>query len=105
MAQKYFGSSIEGSKLHMLAEEGEEKAIDLFDEFGTNVLAALTPFIDSFTPSSLVFGGMISRSFKFFGENIRQFCNSRGIKIYIESDTSAMIAKGLISSFNGGCIC
>lgn len=102
LSEKYFGRNIPGEELDGMAAAGDRQAQMLFDEFGSKLFSALLPFIEGFQPSSLVLGGMISRSFRHFGKEISEYAEKNGIGIITVSDTSAMIHKGLYRLIEGG---
>ena len=99
---KYFGKDIEGKELDRLASEGNRKAEDLFNEFGEMLLEALQPFLSGFQPSSIILGGMISRSFRYFGKSLSEYAEKNDIRIIAADDTSKLIHKGLFQLIKGG---
>lgn len=102
LAMKYFGKDISGRELHRMACEGCLEAKLLFTDFGKDLLDALQPFLGTFMPQTLVLGGMISRSFQFFGADITEYAGKHGIRIIIAEDTSALIHRGLFHLIQGG---
>ena len=83
---------INGLALFEEAEKGNQQAQDILVTFGKLISHALTEFIDLFEPNEVVFGGQVSKSFKYFKEGLIQ----KGHTKYKESkDTSESTFYGL----------
>jgi glucokinase len=95
IAKEVTGSELTGLELFNLCKAGDEKALEVYRLFGEDVKNALAPFILSFRPDRLVFGGQISKSFDYFGREISAFCNEQGTEIERIADTSVMTVSGL----------
>ena len=68
--EKRTGESKEGREIASLALQGDPKAQSCFQTLGENLVAILQPWVSSFSPDLIVFGGNISRSFDLFSEGI-----------------------------------
>ena len=68
---KRAGESKEGREIASLALQGDPNAQSCFHTLGENLVAILQPWVNSFSPDAIVFGGNVSRSFELFGEAIR----------------------------------
>lgn len=55
-----------GLSLFEEAEKGNEHAREVFNSFGELIHHALVDFIEAFNPNEVVFGGQVSKSFKYF---------------------------------------
>ncbi len=58
--------NIQGNELLELAEKGDKTALEIFSEFGIHVGDAITTIIYMLDPEVIIFGGSVSRSFKYF---------------------------------------
>ena len=69
---QYFtnNSTNNGVELFDLAENGDEKALRVFKEFGYHLGNAISTIIYSVDPEIIILGGSISKSFKFFKPSI-----------------------------------
>ncbi len=101
LSKKYFKKDIPGKELDDLAAADNEQALALFEEFGENLFAALLPFLEEFQPDTLILGGMISRSFRFFGNRIREYTGQKHINVIVTEDTSSLIHMGLFQLIRG----
>lgn len=96
IAQNVMGEEINGLQLYFLAEKGDETAIEIFKQFGDDVRNALEPIIKQFKPDVLIIGGQISKSFKFFGDELKEMCKASGIKIKLSKGLSDSVFNGLM---------
>lgn len=56
---------------------------------------ALSPFLDTFCPEVLCFGGQITGSGTMFLPPVEKACRERGIRFYVAKDTSLRTLQGL----------
>jgi glucokinase len=89
------GKELTGLEIFKLCEAKDEKGMEIYRLFGEDVLAALEPYIVSFRPDRLVFGGQISKSFCYFGSDVKALCKEKGVETEIITDTSLMAISGL----------
>lgn len=94
---RYFDNSLDGLAIEELSNQGDSRARAVLSEFGEDVCGAIAPFLRSFKPDTLVFGGQISKSFHVFGKTVEELCDKLGIKIVVSFNTSDSILKGLMS--------
>ena len=78
-----------GEKLFELAKNGDNEATRIFSEFGSNIGEAIKAILYSIDPEIIVLGGSVSKSFKYFKNemlsSMSDFAYSRTIdKIKIE---------------------
>ncbi|SFL72391.1 glucokinase [Gracilibacillus orientalis] len=93
--QHGFSSDINVRELAELAKDGHTDAEKVFNDFGVCLAEAVNPFIYSFKPEIIVFGGQISKSFKQFESSFSEnmiYTDELKVKV---SDTP------LISTFAG----
>ncbi len=95
IAKEVTGKEMTGLELFEHCNAGDEKALEVYRLFGKDVKNALSPYVLSFRPDRLVFGGQISKSFGYFGEEMTAFCGKQGTEIERISDTSVMAVRGL----------
>ena len=57
--------------LSRLASEGDPAALEVWHDFGSLISEALAPFVLSFRPQLLLFGGQISKAMEYFGDPVR----------------------------------
>ncbi|MDT2763723.1 ROK family protein [Enterococcus asini] len=97
--EKYF-EKISGSELFAQAEAGSQDARKVFKKFGENLCEAIKPYVLEFEPEEICFGGQISKSFKYFGQEIeKQF--SENCVIRVSKDTTLRTLEGLFIIKNG----
>ncbi|WP_207941279.1 glucokinase [Enterococcus sp. DIV2402] len=90
-----------GYELFLEAQKGNQKALVIFDEFGTWIGEALAPFVTSFQPDEVVFGGEISGSLDYFHPAIER-CFGGNLKIRYSQNTSLSTLRGLMSLVTNG---
>ncbi|GGH89002.1 glucokinase [Pullulanibacillus pueri] len=81
-------SQINVSDLANSARNGDNQAKVIFRDFGELLGEALYPFISSFEPEVIVFGGQISKSFKLFKYPFLQKLSLENIRV--ETSSSAL---------------
>lgn len=96
IAFKIMGKDVDGLELYSLASTGDKAAKTVFNKFGKDVCAALGPIIEQFKPDTLIIGGQISKSFEFFGNDLKSFCDKSGVKIKLSEALSDSVFKGLM---------
>lgn len=99
LANLHCGQPYDGEKLFHMIQAGEESAKTAFVHFGNNLVEAMKKFIEDFVPDGIVLGGQISKSFSYFGEEIKGYCDKKGILIYLEENTSQRIMEGIYTIF------
>ena len=95
LSQERLGEALDGRGLSLRAQEGDQAARDCWLAFGQRVRDALLPWLESFRPQSLCFGGQITRSGELFLPPVRSACGPLGIRVYITEDTSVRALQGL----------
>lgn len=91
----------DGYHLSLAAEKGDMTARRVFNQFGGQIAQGLSPFIQSFTPDILVFGGQISRSLKWMIDSLLEQLTKNGTKlppICASLDTSLATLAGLVQT-------
>lgn len=89
------GEALDGKALAGRARQGDTGAAACLLAFGERVRDALTPFLDSFRPQTVCFGGQISKSGDLFLPPLQIACQRRGIRLYTTQDTSLRTLQGL----------
>lgn len=102
LSEMIYGHVVEGRDLEKFAEHEDVRALQVFSLFGEDLVTALKPIIEHFQPEVVVFGGQISNSYHFFGRQIDQYAQSKGLKIVVMPKTSETILKGLAKEMNRG---
>lgn len=94
---KHLFDPMSGEDLFNQAEEGSQIALEIFNEFGMVLGKAINPFITKFQPEEIVFGGQISKSFRFFEHSLRESLNDgfEARVIRISEDTTLSTLEGL----------
>ncbi|WP_303753701.1 ROK family protein [Enterococcus sp. S86.2] len=96
ISEKY-GYRVNIEKIASKAETGNKDATDIFFQFGENIGLALRPFLENFSPSAVIFGGQISKSFKFMEEGFNKGVGDLKIDhIGVSKDTSYSTIRGLM---------
>ena len=98
-SERYFADIPDGAALYELALKGDDRAKQVFKQFGTDVFQAIRPFLLEFRPDAMVLGGRISRSFCFFGEELETFCKRQDIRLILTDETSRRAMEGLYVKF------
>jgi glucokinase len=85
-------------KLAVLAEKGDEKALQIFYEFGKHIGAFMYRLLMTFAPEAVVIGGSIRKAFPYFEEGMREIIQqfpykpiSENLKIYVSSSNHSAI--------------
>lgn len=95
LAKKYFPEGLTGYELFLKSEQGNPHALSVFKEFGQWIGEALGPFVVSFKPDELVFGGEISGSLPYFYPSL---VNKIGDLVIRKSqNTSLATLQGLVT--------
>lgn len=95
ISTRYLGSPVEGRELSELAADGDVRALQAFEDFGAMLSEGLQYFLSGFSPSCLVLGGQIMKSFSLFGKALQDYCAQNGISIHISPNTSLSAFLGL----------
>lgn len=91
-----FPPGMTGKDLYALCAEGDPRAAGVWNEFGKLIAEALRPFIASFRPGALVFGGQISKAEKFFGPAVREAFPEAAMRLV--EDTTENTFYGLLAA-------
>ena len=89
------GEALDGRGLARRAEQGDPAARECWTAFGERVRDALLPWLESFRPQTLCFGGQITRSGDLFLPPVREACRTLGVRVYVTEDTSIRAMQGL----------
>ena len=76
-----------------MARDGNEAARAVWRQFGILIAEAAAPFIRSFRPQMLLFGGQIAGAIDYFGPAVRNAYP--GLSIRSVPDTTESIFRGL----------
>lgn len=107
LIQEYFpwpraevgGAAMDGAKLFLMAESGDDTAREVFARFGADVKEALLPFLAAFQPDGLILGGQIAKSFRYFGKQLSESCRQYHAEVFTEPDTSVRAMEGLYAAW------
>lgn len=91
-------------ELYFKAKNFDKSAIEVFRQYGLLIGRVVTPYVKGLQLDEIVFGGQISKSFEFFGEEIQKYLLSEGIKTALRAtkDTSISTIRGLFYLEDGG---
>ena len=95
LSQEMLGEALDGRALSLRAEQGDQAARACWLAFGGRVKDALLPWLESFRPETLCFGGQITRSGHLFLPPVEEACRAMGIRVYVTEDTSIRALQGL----------
>lgn len=95
LSQSCLGMALDGRALSQRVLQGDEAAGQCFLTFGRQIREALSPFLDSFCPDVLCFGGQITGSAALFLGPVEEACKERGIYFYVTQNTSLRTLQGL----------
>jgi len=95
LSRERLGEALDGSLLARRAREGDPAAIECWAVFGQRVREVLEPWLESFRPALLCFGGQITRSGALFLPPIEAACRELGVRMYVTEDTSVRALQGL----------
>lgn len=95
--KEVYGSVISIEEVYKNALSNQEQALEVFHKFGQNIGLALYPYIESFQPSEIVFGGQISKSFEFMKKGILEKLRmtNEPVKLRVSDNTSITTIRGL----------
>lgn len=96
LSQDILHKSYDGLYLYRLCCNKDQDALRVYHLFGIDVRDALRPFLDDFQPECLVLGGNITRSFRFFGNFVSDYCREKDIKVRTSPETSRYALMGLL---------
>lgn len=94
-------TNADGYHLFLAAEKGDMTAQRIFNQFGKQIAQGLSPFIQSFVPDILVFGGQISQSLKWMIDSMQEQLTKSGEKLPLicnSLDTSLATLTGLVQT-------
>lgn len=91
-----FPPGTDGKDLYGFAAGGDPRAAGVWDAFGALIAEAVRPFMESFRPGTLVFGGQISKAERFFGRPVREAFPATGM-LAVE-DTTENTFYGLLAA-------
>lgn len=100
ISETILGKPLNGKELYELCSRGDLEALSVYQTFGDDLLGCALPFLDSFAPDAVVLGGQISKSFSYFGQKFLEECSKRGIKVYLESETSVKAMQGVFAKMS-----
>ena len=87
---------LNGEDLFYQAESGVEEALKVFEEFGQMIGKAIKPFVTEMNPDEIVFGGQVSKSFKYFREGIKkELSTNSSIHLRESINTTMRTLEGL----------
>jgi glucokinase len=100
-AGSYFFSkmhNVDAKELSKRAQNGDENAVKLYNEFGMHVGEAIKSILYMFAPEAIIIGGSISKSFPLFKNSLEISLNSfayqkqiQNLKIEISNETGVAI--------------
>ncbi len=64
--------NISGEECFMMAEKNNHEALKILSQYGTNLGEAIKMIMYSIDPQVIVLGGSVSRSYKYFKDNMRK---------------------------------
>src|SRR5690606_18164720 len=76
--------------LDELAANNDERAKEVFYQFGRNIGMALNPYIDTFSPEAIILGGKIALSREFFIGGIYETLENN--KVIIENSINTTLS-------------
>lgn len=94
-------TNVDGYHLFVAAENGNVIVQRIFSQFGTQIAQGLRPFILSFAPDILVFGGQISHSLKWMIDSMQEELTRGGVRLPLicnSLDTSLATLTGLVQT-------
>lgn len=101
LSLKYFKAEKDGRELYEMAALGDEKAIALWLEFGAIIREGIMPFIRSFMPTDIVFGGMISKAWNYFSPGFIDDFREKGVRTHVTFESDRYVFSGLYTLFGG----
>lgn len=95
LSMEMTGQKLDGKELYERCLNEDADALLVYEAFGRDLTGSILPYLDTFAPDAVVFGGQISKSFSFFGREFESICRERGIAVYLEPETSVRAMQGL----------
>lgn len=95
LSRELLGEPLDGMSLALRVQKGDKRAHQCFLAFGERIRDALLPYLTGFRPELLCLGGQIAGSAPLFSEPLETACRSLDIRLYVTTDTSASILRGL----------
>ena len=97
IAEARLGKPYSGKELYDMVRDGNADALRVFEEYGDDVYAGVTPVLEDFGAQAVVIGGNICRSYDYFGRRIGQYMSDRQIDVYFTENTSLSAMRGLLT--------
>lgn len=95
LSRERMGEALDGKALSLRAAQGDPAARECWLAFGQRVRDALQPWLESFRPQTLCFGGQITRSGALFLQPVEEVCRELEVRVYVTEDTSVRALQGL----------
>lgn len=95
IAKKHCKAEMSPLELAIEAKAGSTEALAAWDEYGGLLREALMPIATDFRADAFILGGKIALSAEYFLAELSQACESAGVAVLIESDTSLLTERGL----------
>lgn len=76
---------ISGIKVMALAEEGDKRALETFEKFGTHVGNAIKIMLYSISPEAVFLGGSVSKCFQYFKDSMVESVNEFPYRLITEN--------------------
>lgn len=77
--------NLNGEELLQLANQGDAKAIEAFDEFGTHLGNAIKTILYAVDPQKIIIGGSVVNSAKYFNTSLKKCLSSFAYKKTLEN--------------------
>ncbi|MGP0584289.1 ROK family protein [Paenibacillus timonensis] len=81
------------------AKHGDDKALELFHEYGRRLGKMLLPYIIAFKPGRIVLGGQISNSFPLWDDDLQQSLGEFSLPVIQSQDGIVDVFKGIHQLF------
>lgn len=78
-----------------MAQNGDKKAKEVFNQFGENIGHSLHPYVNSFNPEAIIIGGQIAKSMHLFIDGINKTLGNKSVKVECSNETSLSTFIGI----------
>jgi glucokinase len=98
LSKEKLGTELDGYHLKVLADNGDERAVEVFLRFGEEIGSAIQGFLNGFHPQVLVLGGNLAKAYSNFQDGLHTTASLGGIEVLVEHETSVRVFEGLLAN-------
>ncbi|NLA97072.1 MAG: ROK family protein, partial [Spirochaetales bacterium] len=98
LSKEKLGTELDGYHLKVMADDGDERDVEVFLRFGEEIGSAIQGFLNGFHPQVLVLGGNLAKAYSNFQDGLHTTASLEGIEVLVEHETSVRVFEGLLAN-------